>query len=237
MAVMPVVRGAAQAAPGDILTVSTESAAPKTGVEAVVKATAVEDALKKAVREALKPILDAERLDAALTDAIESEVYSRPGDFVLNYRILSEGVITYLTPPPSLSGPQSGAKDEPRGEYYLVRVEASVDAAQLRGVVARISAEKAGPLLPVTITILGVADYRSYGAVIASLERIPALKGVSYGSFYRGRIVLKAHASGGLQQLVERVAVELKEHYMVIPGGRDSIVIRPAIRPGGGVRE
>lgn len=203
----------------DVINIKAEGMALKSSDLMEVKRKAIDDALKNAVSEALKTIIKKEGL------AVEPSLPAAPPrSYVLNYRILSEGLITHMDSTPPVSDPlQDGAQVAAGVEVYHIWIDASVDAAQLRAAIGHMSGDGA---LAATINILDVSDYAAFRSIKTALERIAVLKDVSYGSFSRGRVVLTALSSVDMQALSERIFRELESRYAVMPSD-NGVIIRP----------
>lgn len=219
----------------EVSVVKAEGTAIRLGDEALIKRAAIDKALKGAVAAALEPILKKEAVQSG-TDILEQAIFANPRAFILNYKILSEGWITHMEPVSGVlesPSPQLQQDSATAGlELFHIWIEASIDARQLRGAVGKLSGGNQ-TIIPVKITILNVTDYNAYRALISALKSITPVRDIAYSSFYRGKILLTAKVSTDTQTLIERIGREAGDGYIVIPGGAQSIIIKPAERPGG----
>lgn len=218
---------------GDILTVKAEGTAPKSAGAEDSRKAAVDQALRNSVIEAATVIMKDEGMEQEGNGAaLESEVYSKPLAYILNYRILAEGPVSPpAQQPPAREGaqPPSMPNVPPPApeEVYSVWLEAVVDAGTLRSALGQlIAASGKGSLSNISIIVLDVPDYDAFKSVKAALENIPALKDVSYNSFSRGRAVLSARASSAAQSLTERVSKDVGDGFAVFAPDRSTIVIK-----------
>ncbi|MDP2688854.1 MAG: hypothetical protein Q8P48_01955 [Deltaproteobacteria bacterium] len=214
-----------------VAVVRSEGVSLRTDNAAEVKKKAIDQALKNAVTSSLTRLMK----DDGIEDfsIAESGVLSDPSSYILNYRILSEGWITHMDSIPPLADKlpdiygQSG--QNPGGlELYHIWIEASVDSSRLHNALSRLTAPQDRPAAAVTLNIVGVTDYAAFRAILSSIERIPAVKDISYSSFYRGRIALALKSTGDGQTLTEKIAKEIPGGFAVIPGGPKMIIIRAA---------
>lgn len=218
----------------DLTPVKSEGIAARSSEEKTdVKNRALDMAFKKAVAAALDLLLKSESLSAN-PGLSEQAVYSNPRAYIVNYKILAEGWVNHMEPVQPLPDPSSETAAASGGagvELYHIWIEASVDSAQLRGALSRIISNGDSPISSTTLNILDMPDYNSYKTLLASLKRIPIIKDITYSSFYRGRIVLTARATAGTQSLLERIAKEVSDSFIVIAGGPQTIIIKPAPKP------
>ncbi len=212
--------------------VQAEGSLPKSEENVDVKKSALDQAIRKAVSAALDSLIkqDSITLKPVQADSIEAGIYSNPRNFILNYRIISEGWITHMdvTPPPAPAA-TTAAPNQAGVELYHVWIEANIDAAQLKGLLNRTTQDESTAFI--TLTILGVTDYNTYRNLLSSIERITVVNDISYDSFYKGRIVLTAKINGSAQALSERLTKEVAEGFAVIPGGPQAIVIKALNKP------
>jgi len=211
--------------------VQAEGSVQKSEEKTDVKKEALDQALRKAVSTALEALLKKEAIavNPVQNESIESEIYANPRNFILNYRIVSDGWLTHMADPNTAPAPDPTMPNQAGVEYYHIWIEANIDSAQLRNLVGRITQGEGASF--VKIIILGVTDYRAFKGLLASIEGIAAINDISYDSFYRGKIVLTAKINGSSQNLTERIAKEVAGKYAVAPGGQESIVIRAANVP------
>lgn len=208
---------------GATMAIKAEGASTRASDATEEKRRAIDKALKNAVTEALYAVVKAEglELDRALAD---KEILSAPRSYILNYKVVSEGWVMHMGPTPSIVDSLPEERDAGGIELYHIWIEASVDDEAIRASLGKIMS---GPALSeLSITVLDVAEYQAFSNLLASLKRIALLNDLSYGSFKRGRVTLKARSSAGLQVLSERIAKEIPEGFLVLSGGPSGIVIK-----------
>ncbi|MFQ5735810.1 MAG: hypothetical protein ACE5GY_02980 [Thermodesulfobacteriota bacterium] len=215
-----------------VAVVRSEGVALRADNIAEVKRKAIDQALNNAVTSTLADLVKKEGLETEF-DIAGSGVMADPFSYILNYRILSEGWITHMESVPALAEqiPESynSFEQNPGGiELFHIWIEASVDSGRLQNVLAKATLTPGRPTTRITLNIMGVTDYPTFKALVASLERIPTIKDISYSSFYRGRVVLSLKSAGDGQTLSERIAREVPGDFAVIPGGPRMIIIRAA---------
>jgi len=233
--------------------VRAEGMAVKTAVMAEVKKKAVDRALANAVGKALETLITKETIEGTpgLKVLVDKAVYSRADAFVTNYRVVAEGWMTHMDlstvpaedleqdePEAALDAAGGGGDaPEPGGvedetpawvEAYHIQVEASIDMAGLRRVVERIAPDNGRSSSEITVSILDVADYRTYNRLVRSIRRVPGVEELSYSSFYRGRIVMKAATALPTRTLIKDISKKAGRRFEVSPGGLRRIIIRPA---------
>ncbi|MBI5559720.1 MAG: hypothetical protein HY883_00385 [Deltaproteobacteria bacterium] len=204
--------------------VKAEGAAVKSGDDPGVKERALESAMKNSVEAALRLVIKEEKINALSGELLE-RVFSDPLRYVLNYRILSEGLLRHFDMPEAAL--KSGEEEQPSGpvDIYHVWIEASVDADGLRRDVGRFTG--AGrDLAPVTIEILGVEDWGTFNGLKETIEGMDIVMEVGYRSFSRGKIFITALVAGSGQNLYERLYKELGGAFTVAPAGEDRLIIR-----------
>lgn len=213
----------------DWAVVQAEGSAPKSEEKTDVKKDALDQALRKAVSTARDSLVKKEAIavNPMQNESIESEIYTNPRNFILNYRIVSEGWITHMSSPAPVADP--AMPNQAGVEYYHIWIEANIDSAQLKNLVNRVTQGDAASF--VKLVILGVTDYGSFKKLLTSIDGIAAINDVSYDSFYRGKIVLTAKINGNGQGLAERIAREVAGRYVVAPGGPQTILIKAAQVP------
>ena len=131
--------------------------------------------------------------------------------------------------PPTPPAPPAPAVEAPlKLDVYNVWIEARVDAALLKDRLGRIAeVREASSFKEVSIVILDVTDYEAFRSLYSSLGRITMLKGLSYSSFYRGRIVVRARTAAKDADLAERIRREAGEGYTTLSTGEGTVVIKP----------
>ncbi|HXI09626.1 MAG TPA: hypothetical protein VNK06_02380 [Thermodesulfobacteriota bacterium] len=218
------------AAAEDLSAVRSEGIASKSADFNEVKRKALDQALKNAVITAAETIIKKDSVDINL-DAARAAVSSSPRSFVLNYKILAEGWINHMeeVPPVPTDLPDAAEQTPGAVELYHIWIEASVDAGQVKSELLRAAG---GDTLTsaVKINILDLVDYGAFKNLMTSLKRIASIKDLSYNSFSRGRIEVTATVSGSADGLSEKVAREAGDSFMVIAGGPNMLIIKPARR-------
>ncbi len=216
----------------DWATVQAEGSAPKSAekTDVDVKKDALDQALRKAVSTALDSLVKEEAIavNSVENESIESEIFANPRNFILNYRIVTEGWLMHMDSP-APAPPDQAMPNQAGAEYYHVWVEANIDSAQLKNLVSRTTQGEAVSFYK--IVILGVTDYDTFKGLLASMSGLASVNDISYDSFYRGNIVLTAKINGNGQDLVERIARGIAGGFVVVADGRDTILVRPAAGP------
>ena len=212
----------AQSAFSEVIVVKAEGSAVKSSEDAAdLKKQALESALKNSIPEALKGVFKEEELSAA-SEFLEKDIYKDPSRYVLNYRILSEGIIRHFD---AEKGEEK--REPPAGgvEVYHVWIEASVDAGRLKKAIQDFTASEE-ELTPFTIEVLGITGYREFSGLKESLERVDTVRDISYQLFSRGRITLIAKVAGGKDALYESLRKELGGNFVIITEGGNNVVIQ-----------
>lgn len=83
---------------GEVSVIKIEGAAAKAEFKADTKRVALENALKGSVEGAVKEVMKSEDI-LENAELIEKRIYPNPMNYILNYRILSEGWITHFDMP------------------------------------------------------------------------------------------------------------------------------------------
>ncbi|MBI5468144.1 MAG: hypothetical protein HY891_03340 [Deltaproteobacteria bacterium] len=219
----------ALSAADDLSAVRSEGVASKSDDISAVKRKALDQALKNAVLSAADGIIKSDSVEIN-PQAAKTAVSSSPRAFVLNYRILAEGWINHMEEiPPVADLPEAAGQTPGAVELFHIWIEASVDTVQLKNEILRLTG--GGPATStVKLNILDLTDYGAFKTLMASLKRIGVIKDLSYNSFSRGRIEVTATVTGPSGGLSEKVAREAGDGFMVIAGGPDMLIIKPAKR-------
>jgi len=90
---------------GEVSVLKIEGSAAKAEFEADTKKEALESALRGSVETAVRKVMKAEDI-LENTELIEDRIYPNPMNYILNYRILSEGWITHFDMPEDTVGPE-----------------------------------------------------------------------------------------------------------------------------------
>lgn len=207
----------------EALTVKTQASAIMRQGAPDVKSTALEQAFKNAVSEALISLTGA---DSPLGQPETKQILSDPRAFVTNYRVLAEDWIRAPVDP-SQAEPNIGAQE---GDTYNIIVEASIDIERLREALAKARQGEASASL--TVTILDVTDYQVFQALVAAIRKTPAVTEASYDTFQRGRITLTVSSPDGAQTLAQRLSTRVAEGFEVHTGWNKNISIKAL--PGAG---
>lgn len=207
----------------EALTIKTQASAIVRQGAPDVKSTALEQAFKNAVSEALIGMTGEERpLDQSET----TQILSDPRAFVTNYRVLAEDWIR-APADPSQTEPNIGPQE---GDTYNIIVEASIDIERLREALAMTRQGEASGSL--TITIVDVTDYQVFQALVAAIRKTPAVTQASYDTFLRGRITLTVSSPDGAQTLAQRLSTRVAEGFEVHTGWNKNISIKALPRAG-----
>lgn len=218
------------AAAEDLSSVRSEGIASKSGDFSEVKKNALDQALKNAVISATDAIIKRDSVDIN-PETAKSAVSSSPRAFVLNYKILAEGWINHMEdiPPVPVVMPEAAGQTPGAMELFHIWIEASVDTALLKNEILRLAGGDS-VTSNVKLNILEITDYGEFKTLMASLKRIGIIKDLSYNSFSRGRIEVTATVAGSGGGLSEKVAREAGDGFMVIAGGPNMLIIKPARR-------
>ncbi|MBI5344514.1 MAG: hypothetical protein HZB83_04135 [Deltaproteobacteria bacterium] len=214
-----------EGAPRDVISVKAEGAARSSAESGELKARAIEDALRNGVKEAASLVIKSEGIEAG--PEAEAAIFTNPGSFVLNYKILSEETINEAAPDggaaPLFIDIQGPVHPEP--VVHRIWLEANINAAGLKAALAKSSVAK-GAESSVTLLILGVGSWGEYKSLKTSLERIASLKELAYDSFYGDRVILRARITADKKTFMERAAKEAGEGYVVTEGSWQTIIIK-----------
>jgi hypothetical protein len=230
----------------EVSVIKTEGSARRFDDETATKIRALEDALRNAVSSVLESFTSEE--SALQYSEATGEILNNAADYLLNYRILREGWITHHDVSPTYNEdetlPDEPGPAEPRPtdipldelmtperpvtgvEFYHIWIEAKVDEGQLREDLLRLTGRGEEDIRPVTILILDVFDYATYESIKNDLARIDIVKDISYNSFFTGRIVLTARVQGTADTLLEKLEGQVGERFVLIPSGKDKIIIK-----------
>ncbi|MBI5888689.1 MAG: hypothetical protein HZB82_08285 [Deltaproteobacteria bacterium] len=215
--------------PAEVMTVRAEGQAVKYDEAADVKKLAIEDALQKAAREVFAAVIKGER--AAVQPSEYPGLYSSLTDYVLTYKILSEGWLVPEAPPlpkePALPPGPPGPEAAPVIETYQVKLEASIDMDQMKTALARAIASKGtAGLNAYTLVMLDIPGYDAYRSLMETFSRIPTVKDVSYASFSSSRYVFTVKSTDTQAALVERLGAEAGDDYSVFAADAQTIAIK-----------
>ncbi|MBI5235928.1 MAG: hypothetical protein HY886_06740 [Deltaproteobacteria bacterium] len=198
-----------------------------------VKKRAVERALAEAVIEAIST-LEADGALRETTDELKKKAASSAPVYVLDYKILAEGWLTHLDMTPPSEGDNAAGQTAtlsspslPGVEVFHIRLEANIDAAQLKK--ALLVDDKGAPahIEGLTLVLLDFSGYAGHKEVMATLEKTAQIKDLTYVSLYRGKTVLSANSTVGAHALVRQLARDLQGCCAVVSGTDGIIVIRP----------
>lgn len=221
----------------EVMTVRAEGQSVKYDEAADVKKLAIQDALQKAARDVFAAVIKDERNPVKPSDY--PELYSSLTDYVLTYKILSEGWLPPEVPPspnappqplPPVTPPVPGVQAPeaaPVIETYQVYLEASIDMDQIKAALARAIASKgAAGLKSYDIVMLDIPDYEAYRSLMEILSRIPTVKDVSYNSFSSSRYAFIVRSTDSEAALVERFNGEIGTDYSVFAADAQTIAIK-----------
>jgi len=214
----------------EVMTVRAEGQAVKYDEAADVKKLAIEDALQKAAREVFAAVIKAER--AHVLPSEYPGFYSSLTDYVLTYKILSEG---WLAPealpqpkePPLPPLPGQEAAPVPMIETYQVKLEASIDMDQIKAALARAIASKVtAGLNGYTLVMLDIPGYDAYRSLVEICSHMATVKDISYSSFSNGRYAFTVKSTDTQAALVERIGAEAGADYSVFAADAQTIAIK-----------
>lgn len=203
--------------------------------EAISKRRAIDSALRKAVEDAVDTLMSAVAVDENAL-MLEDAVFSKVLDFILNYRILSEGWVIHhdTTPRPD---PSKSLLARPASvEFYHVWVEARLDTARLKERLSEFTEAADVPTRTVTVIILNVTDYATYDSIKTTLARVGMVKTLMEASFARGRIEFSADVAGTAHTLLESLSGELGPGFALIPSGPNRLIIEAENQTTGKIR-
>ena len=183
---------------------------------------------ENAVEEALLTVLEKAQTQVE-PEEIEAEIYSRPERFILNYKILSERWVGDGGEEEAGAVEEGYVFDEDEPGTYRLLIEARVDASALKGALGQLAAGSRDVFI--NLVILDVTDYGTYDSIKAALERIPVIEDISYGSFFRGRVVLRVKTPVTSEVLSKEISGATGDGFAISPGGPD-IIIMKALQPG-----
>lgn len=177
-----------------------------------VKNKATEDALKNAVREAVKAVIKNEGFSAdpaAMSEAAAGNYLN----YVLNYRIIFEGPVA--APPPPEAAPGTAMPGAPEASAYAISLEASVDAGLVREMLSEATGERKASAAVFTLVALDLPDFAAFDRIKEALARISAVKDVNYISFSRAKAVLELSSTVSRAKLTEELRKELGSGFIV----------------------
>ena len=210
------------------VTLKAEGMALKADDTAEVKKKAIDMAIRRIIAASEADIVKAE-FPSANPDVLKEKVETKARDFIVNYKIISEGWISHKEPitDADMELPDNGAYANQYGiEVFHIWIEATVDMNILKTAIANATGQVGGPTFAVSITLLDVTDYASYRSVIEAIERLNVVKELTYGSFYKGRIILNARISGGAEAFYSRLSKEVGNSLALTMASSDSLLIR-----------
>ncbi|MFQ5586992.1 MAG: hypothetical protein ACE5GF_09275 [Thermodesulfobacteriota bacterium] len=196
---------------GRVISVGVIGVATLSENEAETKSDALEDAFRKAVAKVVESLVSREVLESD-EGFIEWKIYSKAGEYIVNYAITSEPKIA------------QSAIGEP---VYTLPIEAKVAVAPLKEELITTGVLKeSGKLYKVILTIRDVSSYKDFKSLKARLEGMELVKGASYVSFYRNRFVLLADVTGSAGLLRERLLEEFTGEYEVGMVGENTLLLK-----------
>ncbi len=217
----------------DSLQVKAEGMATRFEDKADVKKRAIDRALMEAVTSAIST-LEADGALRETPDELRKKAASNAQVYVLDYKILAEGWLTHLdmTPPPGddNAAGQTAALSSPAlpgVEVFHIRLEASIDAAQLKKALLAGDKGASAHIEALTFVLLDFSDYAGHKEVIAALEKTAQIKDLTYVSLYRGKTVLAANSTVDAHALVRQLARDMLGCCAVVSGADGIIVIKP----------
>ncbi|MEE9543429.1 MAG: hypothetical protein V3V95_06575 [Thermodesulfobacteriota bacterium] len=223
--------------------------------EQEVRSSAIDEALKNAVIAAYDSLVMDTEISQE-TELMKESVFSAPLNYVLDYRVLSEGWIRHLVieeglpVPPHISNAEDeamvddilsnigggyGEKENDEGglapeqglKLFHVWIEASVDFNQLKSDLSLTPSFEGENTSLVTILLLTVIEYDKFTSVKEAIEDLENVKEVSLDSFLKGKIVLTAEVWGNPHALLEKLRTnKTLKGFDIIPSGADRITIK-----------
>ena len=227
--------------------------------EQEMRARAIDEALKNAIVSAYESLIKDTEVSKE-TERLSESVFSSPLNYVLDYRVLSEGWIRHLviepglpTPPPLseaadelavediLASAGGGYREDETEEFnaaqeqglklFHVWIEASVDFKQLKSDLSLTPSFEGENTSLVTILLLTVIEYDQFTSVKDAIEELENVKEVTLDSFLKGRIVLTTEVWGNPHELLERLRTnKALKDFDIIPSGADRITIQGVLK-------
>lgn len=218
-----------------VITVRADGKAAVSADESEAKKKAADEALRNAVSIALSSVIKDEDIKADLSP-IESGIEKDPLKYILNYKVISEdwsNAPAVDTGSLALPGvPQARPEEAPPAPFtmpliYHIRLEVSIDAEALRGYLKSIAPETGKTeYLTVKLIIIDLPDYEAFKSLRASLERVAAIRELSYNSFYRGRFSVNAKVNVDTRVLAERITKEAGPDFTAFADGKETVIIK-----------
>ncbi len=149
---------------GEVSVIKIEGSAKKAEFGGDTKKEALERALRGSVEMAVKEVMKGEDI-LKNAELIEERIYPNPMNYILNYKILSEGWITHFdlpgenAEPEGIDGEQASEGDSMDGVELVVGVDGELVAVPIEGVIGDDAVEVApAPEQLATSEILPVAE-------------------------------------------------------------------------------
>ncbi len=127
----------------------------------------------------------------------------------------------------SASASMTAESQRPGLMLYHVWIEANIDAKSLKQTLFKPSPFVSERTARIKLVFVDVTDFKEFSRLKSSIESVDIVKGTSANSFSRGKATLTAEVWGNPHLLLERLrTLEDTAGYDLIPGGRNSIIIK-----------
>lgn len=212
----------------ETLTIKAEGWAPYKADSAESKTKALDLGLRNAVTKALETVSSRESL-AANSELLDSAIYSVPKEFIIAYRIFSEGILTHTDSLPQM--PEDWLVNLERGpagvQLYHVWIEATIDMTKLKGAASKVTLPGNEVATRITIVILDVKEYSAFEQLRSRLQGMSEIRGrLEPESFHNNRFALSAITTSTPQALAETIRRQLGSGYMVTAYPPKTVVIK-----------
>jgi len=158
------------------------------------RTNAIADSLRKAVEDAVRGLVDSEVL-ARHFKAVNSAIFSKPQNYIQNYRIVKESA---------------------DGTLYAVQIKASVSVGSIKrdlknlGLLTIEEGRQAAAATDiVSVIVTGIEDYSDFVRFREALKgEVGGIKNLYQRRMERGTATLDIEITGGVPALVDRLAVK-----------------------------
>ncbi len=148
---------------GEVSIIKIEGFAKKAEFAGDTKKEALERALRGSVEMAVKEVMKGEDI-LENAELIEERIYPNPMNYILNYKILSEGWITHFdlpdenAEPEGIDGEEASEGDAMGGVELVVGVDGELVAVPVEGAIGDVVVEEVGEEVEVAPETLPVAE-------------------------------------------------------------------------------
>lgn len=195
----------------DTVTVDVIGNATLSQNEAETKKDALEDAFKKAVAKVVEALLPEEIFESD-SGFIEWRIYSKANVYIVNYTITSKPKITLSDNGESI---------------YILPIKANIDTTTLKTDLLNAGVlREDDKVFKVILAILDVSNYEEFGNLKTRIEGMEMVKGISYVSFNKGRIILLADITGSARFLREMLLEKLAGEFEIAMIGQNTLTLK-----------